>query len=47
MNRLRYCIIKLGLMDKFGYTVVHATFDVTLLSTVLWFSIDGLVKLFV
>jgi hypothetical protein len=47
MNRLRYCIIKLGLIDKFGYTAVHATIDVALLFALLWFCIDGLVKLFV
>ena len=47
MNTLRYFVIKLGMMDKFGYTAVHALIDISILFAVLWFSIDGLVKLFV
>jgi hypothetical protein len=39
MNTFRTLVIKLGMMDKFGYTTIHALIDfailVALLSTIL------------
>lgn len=42
MNTLSYYVWKLGMMDKFGYTFVHAMIDFAILVSLLMFVI-GLV----
>jgi hypothetical protein len=45
MNALANFIFKLGMMDRFGYTMVHAAIDVALIFGLAFLLATGLVAL--